>query len=109
MRTARIVYGWNLALWSEQCTGMLKLAGLNPSSGTGLTFRSALLLTVRDSYTRAPIVVDCLLCYPDTFLFFKMWWLKRSKGRLETINTMFVEKQLNTCKLNGPILRLTYH
>jgi hypothetical protein len=50
----------------ERLIGMLKVAGLSPSSGSELTFHSGLLLTeffsARGSSLERP-VVDCLLCY----------------------------------------------
>jgi hypothetical protein len=42
---------WDPARWSERCASVPKITGLNPSGGSGLSFRSNLLLTARDSST----------------------------------------------------------
>jgi hypothetical protein len=60
---------WDMILWSERCVGVPKVAGLSLSKST---FHSGLPLTefttVRGSSTIAPIVVNCLLCYPSNTL-----------------------------------------
>jgi hypothetical protein len=57
-----------LAEYSERCASMVKVAGSNPSTGSELTFRSDLLLTVRGHSMWALIVAACLLCYPCSAL-----------------------------------------
>jgi hypothetical protein len=59
---------WDLAEWSERCAGIPMITGSNPSGGNELTFRSHLLLTARNSSTRALIEFACLLCYPGNTL-----------------------------------------
>jgi hypothetical protein len=40
------IHGWVLAVWSGRCIGILKVAGSSPTSGSGWTFYSGLLLKV---------------------------------------------------------------
>jgi hypothetical protein len=51
LSSAEVVWGWDLAEWSERCAIIPKITGSNPSGGSELTFRSDLLLTERGCST----------------------------------------------------------